>query len=316
MLRRALLAGLLAASPALAFPDRPLRLVVAYPAGGGTDLMARAIAQRMAAVLGQPVVVENRTGASGTIGAQAVATARPDGHTLLFVTTSEMALRPVLDRQLPFDAERDFVPVALLGATPVVLAVNAGLPVQSVADLIALARAQPGRLGYATTGTGSLMHLTGEFFQLQARLDLLHVPYRGAAPAVTDTAAGQVAMVFSGLPPVLPLVREGRLRILAVSTPRRFAAIPDVPTLAEGGLDGFDMANVVGIVAPRGTPGEAILALNAAANAAVSDPAVREVFARNGAETLGSTPEAYASAIRAARDRFAAIIRATGMALD
>lgn len=320
MRRRTLLAALAAlpAAPALAqtWPDRPLRLVVAYPPGGGTDIMARALAQRMQAELGQPVVVENRTGASGTIGAQAVATAPADGYTLLFVTASEMSLRPLLDRRLPYDADRAFVPITLLGMTPVVLAVNDRLPARNVAELIALAKAKPGRLSYASTGIGGLMHLTGELFRVRAGIDILHVPYRGAAPAVTDTAAGQVDMAFNGLPPVLPLATEGRLRVLAVATPRRVAALPDVPTMQEAGLQGFDMSNAVGLVAPSGTPAEVIARLNAAANAAVADAGVRETFLRNGAETIGSTPEDYAKYVRAERARFAEVIRTTGVSLD
>jgi tripartite-type tricarboxylate transporter receptor subunit TctC len=319
MRRRALLAAALAAlpaPPALAWPDRPLRLVVAYPPGGGTDTMARALAQRMQAELGQPVVVENRTGASGAVGAQAVAAAPADGHTLLFVTASEMSLRPLLDRRLPYDADRDFAPITLLGVTPVVLAVNSRLPARSVAELVALAKARPGRLSYASTGIGGLMHLTGEFFRLRAGIDVLHVPYRGAAPAVTDAAAGQVDMVFNGLPPVLPLAAEGRLRILAVATPRRASAVPEVPTMEEAGLPGFDMSNAVGLVAPRGTPEPVIARLNAAANAAVADAGVRETFLRNGAETVGTGPQEYAAYTRAERARFAEVIRTTGVTLE
>jgi tripartite-type tricarboxylate transporter receptor subunit TctC len=315
MLRRALLGTILAA-PALAFPDRPLRIIVAYPAGGGVDLMARAVAQRMGQALEQNIVIENRTGASGTIGAQSVASAAADGHTLLFATTSEMSLRPLLERQLPYNVDRDFVPIALLGRTPVVLAVHAGLPARDVAELIALARARPGRLSYAGTGNGSLMHLTGELFLERAGVQILHVPYRGAAPAVNDTAAGQVELVFSGLPPVLALARDGRLRILAVSTPQRFATIPEVPTMDEVGLAGFDMSNAVGLVAPRGTPEAVIATLNAAANLAVADAGVREIFLRNGAEALGSTPQEFLAYTRSERARFAETIRQTGMRLD
>ena len=315
MLRRALLGAILAA-PALAYPDRPLRIIVAYPAGGGVDLMARAVAQRMGQALGQNIVIENRTGASGTIGAQSVASAAADGYTLLFATTSEMSLRPLLERQLPYNADRDFVPIALLGRTPVVLAVHAAVPARDVAELIALARARPGRLSYAGTGNGSLMHLTGELFLERAGVQILHVPYRGAAPAVNDTAAGQVELVFSGLPPVLPLARDGRLRILAVSTPHRFATIPEVPTMEEAGLQGFDMSNSVGLVAPRGTPEAVIVTLNAAANLAAADAGVRDIFLRNGADALGSTPEEFLAYTRSERARFAETIRQTGMRLD
>ena len=193
---------------------------------------------------------------------------------------------------------------------------HAALPARDVAELIALARARPGRLSYAGTGNGSLMHLTGELFLERAGVQILHVPYRGAAPAVNDTAAGQVELVFSGLPPVLPLARDGRLRILAVSTPHRFATIPEVPTMEEAGLQGFDMSNSVGIVAPRGTPEAVIATLNAAANLAAADAGVRDIFLRNGADALGSTPEEFLAYTRSERARFAETIRQTGMRLD
>jgi tripartite-type tricarboxylate transporter receptor subunit TctC len=181
---------------------------------------------------------------------------------------------------------------------------------------VALAKARPGRLSYASTGIGGLMHLTGEFFRVRTGIDILHVPYRGAAPAVTDAAAGQVEMIFNGLPPVLPLAAEGRLRILAIATPRRAAAVPEVPTMQEAGLPGFDMSNAVGLVAPRGTPEAVIARLNAAARLAVADAGVRDTFLRNGAETIGSSPEEYASYTQAERARFAEVIRTTGVSLE
>ncbi len=316
MRRRALLGATLLATPALAWPDRPLRLLVGYPPGGGTDIMARAVAARLGRELSQSVVVENRTGASGTIAAAELARAAPDGHVLLFVTGSEMALRPLLDRQLPYDAVRDFQPIALLGRTPVALAVHGALPAADVPALVALAKARPGELGYASTGIAGLMHMAGELFRLRAGVELLHVPYRGAAPAVNDTAAGQVAMTFSGLPPLLPLTASGRLRILAVCTPRRFPAIPDVPTLAEAGLNGFDMANSVGLVAPRGLPAAVLERLASAANASLADPDLAALFRRNGAEPLGSSPGGYADAMAQERAYFAAVIRETGIRLE
>jgi tripartite-type tricarboxylate transporter receptor subunit TctC len=191
-----------------------------------------------------------------------------------------------------------------------------GQPARSVAELVALAKARPGRLSYASTGIGGLMHLTGEFFRARASVDVLHVPYRGAAPAVSDAAGGQVDMVFNGLPPVLPLAAEGRLRILAVATPRPGSAAPEVPTREEAGLPGFDMSNAVGLVAPRGTPEPVVARLNAAANLAVADAGVRDTFLRNGAETIGSSPQGYSAYTRAERARFAEVIRATGVSLD
>lgn len=318
MRRRGLLgATLLAPNPArAAWPDRPLRMVVAYPAGGGTDLMARAVVQQMQVELGQSVVVENRSGATGAIGAAAVAAAAPDGYTLLFINGSDLTLRPLMDRAATYDVDRDFVLISLLGVTPVVLAVRSGLPARSVAELVALARASRQPLTCANTGAGGIMHLTSEVFRQRAGIQLEQIPYRGAAPAVNDTAAGQVDMIFVGLPPVLPHVQSGRLRILAVSTPRRSSSVPDVPTLDEQGMPGFDMSNVVGLVAPRGTPPAIIERLNAAAVAAVRNPRVQEIFQRNGADTVGNTAEEYATYTRAERERFAEVIRTTGFRGD
>lgn len=314
MRRRGLLGATLVA-PNLAraaWPDRPLRMVVAYPAGGGTDLMARAVVQQMQVELGQSVVVENRSGATGAIGAAAVAAAAPDGYTLLFINGSDLTMRPLMDRTATYDVDRDFVLISLLGVTPVVLAVRSGLPARSVAELVALARASRQPLTCANTGAGGIMHLTSEVFRQRAGIQLEQIPYRGAAPAVNDTAAGQVDMIFVGLPPVLPHVQSGRLRILAVSTPRRSPSVPEVPTLDEAGMPGFDMSNVVGLVAPRGTPPAIIERLNAAAVAAVRHQRVREIFQRNGADTVGNTAEEYAAYTRAERERFAEVIRTTG----
>ncbi len=314
MRRRGLLGAALAA-PSLAraaWPDRPLRMVVAYPAGGGTDLMARAVVQQMQAELGQTIIVENRSGATGSIGAAAVATAAPDGYTLLFINGSDLTLRPLLDRSTSYDVDRDFVLITLLGITPVVLAVRAGLPARSVAELVALARASRQPLTCANTGAGGMMHLTSEVFRQRAGIALEQIPYRGAAPAVNDTAAGQVDMIFVGLPPVLPHAQSGRLRILAVTTPRRTPSAPEVPTLDEQGMPGFDMSNAVGMAAPRGTPAEIIARLNAAGRAAVAHPRVQEIFRRNGADTVGTSAEDYVAYTRAERERFAEVIRTTG----
>jgi tripartite-type tricarboxylate transporter receptor subunit TctC len=290
--------------------------MVPQPAGGGSDLMARAVAQRMGQALGQPIVIENRGGASGTIGVQAVVGAAADGHTLLLVDTSEVALKPVLERHLPYDFDREFALVVLLAATPVVLAVHPAVPARSVAELVALAKAQPGALSYASTGIASQMHLTAELFLRSAAIDMLHVPYKGAAPAVNDAVAGQVQVIFNGLAPVLPMAQAGRLRILAVTSPQRTASLPAVPTLDEAGFPGFDMANAVGLAVPRGTPEAVITALNAAANEAVADPGVRAALVRTGADALGSTSDGFRDYANAQRARFAEAIRLRGVRLE
>lgn len=317
MRRRELLGGAIALPCAAVAQDRrPLRLVVAYAAGGGTDLMGRAVAQKLGEALGTTVVVENRAGGNGTIGSLAVAQARPDGGTLLFATGSELSLKPLLEAGLPYDPDRDFEPVGLCGITPVVIAVNPQVPARTLQEFLTLARAQPGGINVANSGSGGIMHMTAAFLALRARVDFTHVAYRGAAPAVSDTAAGVTAAVVSGLPLVLAQAREGRLRILAVSIPRRSAAIPDVPTLEESGFPGFDMSNTVGIVAPRGTPVALIAQLNEAANRAVADAEVKRIFLANGAEPAGSTVEQYAAFVRAERERFREVVRLTGVRME
>ena len=320
MRRRILLA--LSAAPlarpaaAAGYPERAVRLVVPFAPGGGTDLMARAVAQGMAGVLGQQVVIDNRSGGNGTIGTQYVAQARPDGYTGLIATGSEMSLKPLLEANLPYDVDRDFAPVILLGITPVVIAVHPSLPVTDIAGLIALAKARPGGIDVANPGSGGSMHIAAALLALRTGITIQHVPYRGAAPAVADTVAGNVKVVASGLPPVLAQARQGRLRIIAVTTPRRTPAAPEVPTLEEAGITGFDMSNAVGMVVPRGAPQEAIERLNAAANAALREPEVRRIFLENGAEPLGSTVEGHAKAIREEREHYREWIRLTGVTLD
>jgi tripartite-type tricarboxylate transporter receptor subunit TctC len=293
-----------------------VRLVGPFAPGGGTDLMARAVAQGMASVLGQQVIIDNRSGGNGTIGTQFVAQARPDGYTGLIATGSELSLKPLLEANLPYDADRDFASVVLLGITPVVIAVHPSLPVTDIAGLIALAKAQPRGLDVANPGSGGSMHIAAALLALRTGFAIQHVPYRGAAPAVADTVAGNVKVVASGLPPVLAQARQGRLRIIAVTTPRRSPAAPDVPTLEEAGIPGFDMSNAVGLVVPRGAPAEAIARLNAAANAALKEPEVRRIFIENGAEPLGSTVAEHTEFVRQERERYREWIRLTGVTLD
>jgi tripartite-type tricarboxylate transporter receptor subunit TctC len=317
--------SLLALAPALlapaahaqtTYPDRPIRMIVAYPAGGGTDLMARAVGSRMAEVLGQNIIVDNRAGGAGTVGAVSVAQARPDGYTILFATGSEMSLKPLLEASLPYDVDRDFTTAGRVGITPVVLAVHPDVPARTMQEFLALAKARPGAINVSNSGIGGVMHLTASAIAVKAGVQVTHVPYRGAAPAVADAAAGVVEATVSGLPPVLAQARQGRLRILAVSTPARSSAIPEVPTLAESGLDGFDMSNIVGVVVPRATPPDIIARLNAAANAAVADAEVRRVLMANGADPVGSTPAEHAALVAAERARMREMVQLTGLRLE
>ena len=315
--RRVLLAApaalaVAAAARADSFPDRPVRIVVAYAPGGGADLMARAVAQHMSPLLGTSVIVENRSGATGAIGAQAVASAPADGHTLLFGSGSELAVQPLVQKGLAYDVDRDFVPVSLLGVTPVVLAVNARLPAADVAALIALARGKP--LSFASSGTGTINHLTGELFAVRAGIKLLHVPYRGTGQAVSDAASGQVDMIFAGIPAVLPQVQAGHLRLLAVSTAERSAAAPAVPTLAEAGYPGFDMSNWFGLLAPSGTPAAVLDRLGATARAVAREPEIQALFQRLGGEARETTAAQFAALIKAERTRLAEAVKAAGLA--
>lgn len=300
---------------ATAFPDRAIRMVVPFPAGGGSDITARAVAPRMAEILGQPVVVDNRSGANGVIGATSVAQSKPDGYTLLVAATSELALKPLLEADLPYNPARDFDPVVLLGVTPVVIAVHPSVRASTIGELITLARARPGQLNLANSGSGGLMHLTASLLALRTGIDVTQVSYRGAAPAVADTVAGTTQAVVSGLPPVLAQARQGRLRILAVTTPQRTAAAPEVPTLEESGVEGFDLSNAFGLVVPRGTPGHIVALLNGAANRALASDEVRRIFVANGADPVGSTVQVYADFIARERERLRAFVQATGLSM-
>lgn len=310
--RRALLAApaLAASSPLRAqnFPDRPIKVVVAYAPGGAADLMARAVAQQMGQLLGTTVIVDNRSGATGAIGAQTVAGAAADGYTLLFGSGSELSVQPLVQKSLPYNADRDFVPISLLGITPIVIAVHAPLPAQDVPSLVALARQKP--LSFASSGTGTVNHLTGELFAVRAGVKLLHVPYRGTGQAVSDAASGQVDMIFAGIPAVLPQVQTGHLRILAVSTAKRSAAAPEVPTLAEAGFAGFDMSNWFGLMAPAGTPPAVLEKLGETARATAREPAIQALFKRLGGEALETTGQQFGSFIAGERVRLAEAVKA------
>jgi tripartite-type tricarboxylate transporter receptor subunit TctC len=241
-----------AAQPA--WPARPVRLVVAYPAGGSTDIVARLMAERLSRAWGQPIVVENRAGAAGTIGADHVAKSPPDGYTLLMTASPEIAIARSTQRNLAYDPVRDFAPIVLVAESPFLLVVNPRVPAEELRTLIALAKAQPGRLNFASFGTGTSNHLTGELFRASAGIDITHVPYRGSAPAITGLIAGETQLMFDTIPAALPHVREGRLRAIAAALPERSALAPSVPTFTEAGLAGFTGGSWVGIIAPAGTP--------------------------------------------------------------
>jgi tripartite-type tricarboxylate transporter receptor subunit TctC len=300
-----------------AYPDKPIHLIVPYTAGGSTDVLARVLAEYVRKSLGQPVVVENKPGANTAIGAQTVATAAPDGYTLLLATGSTIVTNPLLYAKLSYNAERDFTPVARVAISPLVLTANPGLPATNFSEFVKLARAQPGKLNYTSPGPGSVMHLAMLLLAKQAGLDMVHVPFKGSSPALTATMAGDAQLCMDAVTSALPLVKSGKLRALAVSTPERLKALPDVPSVAEGGFPGFDASAWYGIMAPARTPPDAIAKLHRAISAAMSDPAFRDRFDALGLSIPAPiTPAAFADTIRAERERWTPIVRNNKLSLD
>ena len=307
-------AGLpLAARAQGAFPDRPVRLVVAFPPGGPTDVVARILAERMARDLGQPVVVENRGGANGNIAAEAVAKAPPDGHTLLY-NTSSIAISRALYRTLPYDLLRDLAPVALAAASPLALVVHPALPPRDPAGFIAWAKANSGRISYSSGGVGNISHLLGFLVMRHIGAEATHVPYRGTAAALTDAAAGNVQFTCDTVVTALPVIGDGRVRAIAVSSAERTPLLPAVPSMAEAGMmpPGFDVGAWQGIMAPSRTPPAAVARLNAAARAALDDPEVRARLAAQGAQPIGGPPDAYARYLRDEAERWGRVVAESG----
>lgn len=294
------------------YPSRPITLVVPYPAGGGNDVIARLVAAKMSVSLGQPIVIENRGGAGSTIGTREVARSAPDGYTLL-IATSALAINPALYPDTAYDPQKDFTPIGLVATSSNFVLVNPSLPVHSIAELIALAKNQPGKIDFASTGTGTSTHLAALLFAAMADVRLNAIPYKGVAPAVTDLLGGQVALMFCPMASVVGQVRQGNLRALAVTGAKRSALFPDLPTVAEAGLPGYAAELHYGLVAPAGTPSEAIGKLNAALNSALADSDIRQRFVADGTETLPGTPEAYAADIASEEAKWGAIIKKAGV---
>lgn len=302
--RLAMAAACLIAAPMVAaaqpYPSRPIHLVVGFPPGGINDIVARIVGQRMSEGLGQAVVVENRSGAGGTIGADWVSKAKSDGYTLLLGSVSNLAMAPSLYASLPYDPTKDFAPVGLVAAAPNIMVVHPDFPVHSVKDLIALAKLKPGTINYASAGVGTSNHLTVELLKVMADIDIVHVPYRGDGPAIAAVLAGQVPTMFPTLPVALPYIKSGKLRAVAVSSSTRSPLLPEVPTVAEsGGLPEFAVSIWVGIVAPPGTPKEIVDRLNAEIRKAVAMPDIREHLEALGADPASDTPEQFSAYIAA-----------------
>lgn len=289
---------------------KPIRIIVPFTPGGSTDILVRAIAPKLTQSLGQNVVVDNKPGAGGSLGAGEAAKAEPDGNTLLMGHIGTLAVNPSMYPKLPYDPLKSFVPVAYVARVPNVLVVNAASPIKSLKDLVDAARAQPGRLTYSSGGNGSAAHITFESLKLKTRIFMLHIPYRGTAPSVTDVIAGQVDCSFTGAPAVIPHVRSGRLRALAVSSPQRLAALLDVPTVAESGYPGFEADQWYGIVAPAGTPETRVTRLNAEINKALALPDVAQQLALEGATPVPLTPQAFGDLIKREIPRWAEVVKA------
>jgi tripartite-type tricarboxylate transporter receptor subunit TctC len=299
-----------------AYPSRPIRIVVPFAAGGGVDILTRVLAQHLSENLKQQVVVDNRTGAGGNVGADAVAKAPADGYTLLMATTGTHTINPGLYKSMPFDAEKDFAPITLVASVPNLLVVNPAVPAKTVKDLVELAKAQPGKLSFASFGNGTSNHLSGEMFKAMAGVNVLHVPYKSAPQAVTDLIAGQTSFAFVNTPLALPHARSGKLRALAVTGGKRSAATPEYATMNEAGVPGFMVESWYGLMAPAGTPDAVLARLNKEVVAVLGKAEVREFFARQGADVVTSTPADFAGQIKSERARWAEVIRASGARID
>jgi tripartite-type tricarboxylate transporter receptor subunit TctC len=321
LLAAALAATALAATTVQAadnFPSRSVQMIIPFAAGGPTDIVGRIMSAKMGEILGQTFIVENKSGAGGNIGAESVAKASPDGYTLLFATVSTNAINPGLYKHMPYDAVKDFTPVARVGVTPTLLLAHPSLPATDVKSLIALLKANPGKYNYGSSGLGSILHLCGEEFKAMAGgLDITHVPYKGSAPMDTDLMGGQIVMAFDATPTAMPLAQSGKLHALGAGMLKRLAAMPDLPTLDEQGLKGFECYTWNSILAPAGTPKPIVDKLNAAANKALADPAVIDALTKTGVDpTPGSTPQTTADFVKTELAKWAPIIRASGAQID
>ena len=298
------------------YPTKPIRLIVPFPPGGATDILARAVAQRWTEALGQSVVVENRPGAGGNIGSDLVAKASPDGYTLLMGTVGTHAINASLYPSMPYDHVKDFAPVILVAGVPNVMEVNPGVPAKTVQEFIAYAKANPGKINFASSGNGTSIHLSGELFKVMTGVQMTHVPYKGSAPALTDLIGGQVQVMFDNLPPSLPHIKAGKLRALAVTSAARTPALPDVPTVAESGVPGFEASSWFGVLAPAGTPRPIIDRLNAEVAKWLATPEAKERMVSLGANAMGGSPEDFAAHIRAETAKWAKVVKESGAKPD
>jgi tripartite-type tricarboxylate transporter receptor subunit TctC len=298
-------------SAQVAYPQKPIRLVAPFAPGGGTDILARLFGQKMGEVLGQQVIVDNRGGAGGTVGTDIAAKAPPDGYTLILVSASH-AINPGLYQKLPYDSVNDFAPITQIATSPGILVVNPSLPVKSVKDLIALARAKPGQINYASAGSGTPPHLAGELFKVMAKIDMVHVPYKGNAPAFIDVIGGQVPLIFPTMPSAMPFIKSGKLRPIAVTSAKRSPAAPDIPTIAESGLPGYEATSWYGILAPARTPREIVAKLHEVLVSVIGSPDMKDKLAAQGLDPVGNTPQQFAAVIKSEIAKWTKVVKASG----
>ena len=300
------------AATAQGYPNKAVRMIVPFPAGGSTDIVGRTVAQKLSEMWGQPVVVDNRSGGGTSIGTDIVAKAPPDGYTLL-VTPAPFTINPSLLAKLPYDALTDFAPITLINTTPLVLVVNPGVPAKSVKELIALAKARPGKLNFGSSTIGGSNHLAGELFNAMAGVQLVHIPYKGNAPALIDLVGGHIDLIFNGVTSALPLIKGGKLRALAVTSLQRSSALPEMPTLDETALKGFEAVAWNGLSAPAHTPREVVAKINADVIRIVNSPELKERLKAEGSDPVGNTPEQYAAFLRAEVAKWAKVIKFAGV---
>lgn len=311
-----LLSALLAFPAWAAFPDRSLKIIVPYPPGGTTDLLARALAPRLAERLNESVIVENRAGAGGTIGAKLVAKAPADGYTLVFGTIASHGILPVLMQPAPYDALKDFAPVSLVASTPNVLLANPAAPFRTLAEMLAMARLKPGSVSFGSTSLGGSPHMSGELLKTLAQVDLLHVPYKGGGPMLIDLMGGQIQTGFDNLPSSINHIRSGKVRALAVTTAKRWPGAPEIPTMAEAGVPGYESSAWFGLLAPAGTPKPVVDLLQQHIASIMATPEIKKLFSEQGAEPVGNQPGEFASLIAAELQKWAKVAQASGVKLD
>ena len=305
-----------AGAGAQVWPAKPLRIVVPFAPGGSTDIFARLLAERLSTALGQSVVVDNRSGAAGNIGAEAVARAAPDGYTLLMATTGVMAINQALYKNLSYDAAKDLEPVAFVASITNVLIVPTDSPLKSMADVVATAKRAPGQLSFASSGAGSSTHMSAELFKSMAAVNLLHVPYKGSGPAMLDLIAGRVSLMFENMPGAVGQIKAGKLRVLAQTGLNRTPALPDVPTVAEAGVANYESLSWSGIALPAGVSRDIVARLNREINTILAQPEMRQKLAEQGAEAIGGSPEAFAQHVRRERDKWSAVVRDAGIVVN